>query len=100
MARADDIDLLKRVVRRREELGDGEFRSFGDMLAKLEAKRGLALSQKQRGWLEQVAERLGESTALNLASRGMVEQGLPRADRMLPWEREGYTKPVKPPGRR
>lgn len=100
---ASDAELLRRLLDDYiDELNDKEMEAFSDM-----AERGrFPLSDKQRGWLERVAARVGaigaassENTFSNMDPKKQREQRQHAASVVLPWERPGYRKPMKPPGR-
>ena len=83
-----------------ERLGDKERKAFAGMLDDLGPQ---GLSQKQLAWVQDRWEKLelGVGPSLNLFSSGKVkgaDPGSPNAVR-LPWERDGYVKPLKPPGK-
>lgn len=94
------IALLKSVLEDPERIAIHEQEAFGDMLADLEGRRK-ALTRSQYEWVSKVADRVGVAEpAQNLYSSGKVPEGLPRRERLLPFEQPGYVKPTKPPGRR
>ena len=83
-----------------DRLGDKERKAFSEMLEDL-GPRGL--SQKQLAWVQGRWEALdhGVGPSLNLHSSGRVAPADPNSPNAvrLPWERDGYMKPLKPPGR-
>lgn len=83
-----------------DRLGDGERGAFRDMSDGLEASPGKRLTEKQRKWVEGRFEELGlgSGDSLNLHSSGKVPKPL-SSEPVLPWEKPGYVKPTKPPGR-
>lgn len=95
-----DKALLQDVIGD-DRLSRGEDEAFCDMQAQIERYVRGKLTDAQRSWLEKVAARLGivHESAANLHSSGKVPEGLPRAQRLLPWEQEGYVKPTRPSGR-
>lgn len=108
----DDGELLQAVLGVDEagedddpSLSVREREAFASMLAGL--GDGGALSDKQRAWVHSAAVRLrvlGSAPAANVfSSMSPSEQRLHRRRAesvQLPWEREGYVKPAKPPGPR
>jgi hypothetical protein len=57
IAAMSDLDLLRVVTRpHAEDVSEGEFNAFVDMLAWVEG--GAALSKKQRAWAEEAARRI------------------------------------------
>lgn len=102
---AADRKLLREVMDT-ERLTDREQEAFASMW---EAAR--PLSDAQRRWLEDVADRLrkppgkqeldaGIKPGSHYVPRDRFGMFDPNASALLPWERPGYEKPLKPPGRR
>ncbi len=95
-----DEELLARMLddKYADALSDKERAVFASMRA------GAQLWPKQRNWVRSVAERLGiqvapsrnEFSALPAAKK---KENLKRVRTQLPWERPGYVKALKPPGR-
>jgi len=94
-----DHELIARMLDDYEEhLSDKERGAFEDMRSRA------ALTDKQRGWVRSVAERLG----IQVAPAANVFSTMPESQRRehvsqvrtrLPWERVGYDKPLRPPGK-
>lgn len=84
----------------REDLSANQRQAF-DQMRELEI-----LSEKQESWVLSVAEKFGLTVApaKNLFSKlsdKKKQEHIERAARVqLPWERPGYNKASKPPGRR
>lgn len=83
-------------------VNEDELDRFEDMLLKNKDGR---LSYAQRTWLQGAAERLGitEAQASNAFSELTPEQQRTHRERakkiVLPWERPGAAKALRPPGR-
>lgn len=111
----NDADLLRRVLERDTELSDEEDgRSlsvkerevFESMLRRADVEC-CGLSTKQRAWLHSAAVRLG---VLDVAPAANVFSSMPPAEQqahrqraasvVLPWEKPGYQRALKPPGSR
>lgn len=109
---SDDADLLRRVLQRNQDLGDDEEarslsakerEAFESMMRQLDRRE---FSPKQRAWVQAAAVRLG---VLDCAPAANVFSSLPPAEQrahkqraasvVLPWERPGYQRALKPPGR-
>lgn len=95
-----DEELLQRLLddRYADALSDREREVFASMRA------GSFLSPPQRNWVRSVAERLGIQVALarNVFSAMSAEKRAEHAGQVrtrLPWEKPGYVKAAKPPGR-
>lgn len=94
-----DEELLARLLEEPERLSEREVEVFASM-----SEFSGALSEKQRRWIRSVAERLGiqaapsENTFSELPPEAQRQHRLQVRTR-LPWERPGYAKPMKPPGR-
>lgn len=94
-----DHELIARMLDDYEEqLSDRERGAFEDMRPRA------ALTEKQRGWVRSVAERLG----IQVAPARNVFSSMPEAQRRehlsqvrtcLPWECSGYSKVLRPPGK-
>ncbi len=84
-----------------ERVEGNERKAFQDMLDGLDP--GRKLSFKQHKWVQGRWERLdlGVGESMNLHSSGRVPDADPFNPNAvtLPWERPGYEKPLKPPGR-
>jgi hypothetical protein len=78
------------------DVRESERAAFQDMLDRIEAH---PLSEKQWLWIEGVVERANVDDNRNLVSRGLVPRGNPERI-VLPWEKPGVVKALKPPGRR
>lgn len=96
--READLDLLREVLHRGDELTDREREAFGDMRDKLEASprrytgAPRELEPKQRSWVDGVAERVGVSFARDNSS-------VPRGAE-VELEIDKMPRPLAPPGRR
>lgn len=94
-----DHELITRMLDDYEEsLSDKERGAFSDMRPRA------ALTEKQRGWVRSVAERLGiqVAPARNVFSSMTEAQQREHAAQVrtrLPWERAGYAKALRPPGK-
>lgn len=95
-----DEELLSRLLddRYADALSDKEREVFSSMRA------GSTLSAPQRNWVRSVAERLGIQVApsrneFSALSKEKKQEHLKRVRTQLPWEKPGYVKAVKPPGR-
>ena len=99
MSDQTDEELLGKLLEEPERLSEREVEVFTSM-----SEFSGALSEKQRRWIRSVADRLGiqiapsENTFSELAPEVQREHRLQVRTR-LPWERPGYAKPLKPPGR-
>jgi hypothetical protein len=112
MSNTTDADLLRRVLDRDTEICEtdndralyvNEREAFISMLTQVERYE---LTAKQRSWLEAAAVRLG---VLDVAPAANVFSSLPPAEQqrhkeraasvVLPWERPGFRRALKPPGR-
>ena len=84
-----------------ERVEGNERKAFKNMLGRLGP--GRILSQKQRKWVQGRWERLdlGVGESLNLHSSGQVPDANPHSPNAVkfPWDKPGYKKPLKPPGR-
>lgn len=95
-----DEELLQRMLDDKyvDLLSDKEREVFASMRA------GAMLSPKQRNWVRSVAERLGIQVApsrneFSAMPEAKKKENLKHVRTLLPWERPGYVKAVKPPGR-
>lgn len=96
-----DKALLDRVLALEEKLTGRQLAAFEEM-----RESGHHLSDKQRLWIEQVLAIHDETyasppvnTFSSLSPEKQKEQRKKAAKVQLPWERKGYKKPVKPPGK-
>jgi hypothetical protein len=99
-----DRELLEKMLSDEffEDLVKQEQRAFAGMLDRLRNER--ELSTKQADWVHSTAERLGIQTApaKNLFSRMQPMQRKEHEEQVrtqLPWEKPGYARPLKPPGK-
>lgn len=81
-----------------EDLRQNECDAFESM--RDQVRSGRRLTGPQSAWVEGAAERLGLSSNLTREAPSPVPEGIPRDERLLPFERVGYVKPTRPPGRR
>lgn len=95
-----DEELLERMLNERyaDKLTERELAAFESM------RSGSSLSPPQRNWVRSVAERLGiqVAPARNVFSAMAAEkkkEHLSKVRTLLPWEKPGYKKATKPPGR-
>lgn len=71
IAKLDDWTLLRRIVEPRDEdVSDGEFNAFVDMLEAIGERR---LSARQRAWAEEVARRITPIRAADVPRGQKVE---------------------------
>ena len=98
---AADSEMLEDLLEDQRVEGN-ERKAFRDMLDGL--LPGRMLTFKQRKWVQGRWERLelGVGESMNLHSSGRVPDADPSSPNAvtLPWERPGYSKPLKPPGRK
>jgi hypothetical protein len=89
-----DAELLARLLDD-DRLTASEREAFVEM-----RERGDPLSRKQRAWARSVAGRLTpvKNTFSSLSERERAAQ-LGQVLTLLPWEKTGYRKALKPPGR-
>ena len=95
-----DEELLSRMLDEKyaDALSDREREVFASMRA------GSTLSAPQRNWVRSVAERLGIQVApsrnvFSAMPEAKKKENLKHVRTQLPWERPGYVKAAKPPGR-
>lgn len=95
-----DEELLVSMLddKHADALSDKERGVFASMRA------GATLSAKQRNWVRSVAERLGIQVApsrneFSALPKEKKQEHLKRVRTQLPWEKPGYVKAAKPPGR-
>lgn len=83
-----------------DRLTEAEREAFSDMADRLRASPSRCLSEKQKDWVERRYEELGlgAGTSKNLVSSGKVPRPRSTAP-VLPWEKPGYVKAAKPPGK-
>lgn len=87
----------KLVEQYKDDLNEHELKAFRGM-----SERARPLSEKQRVWVVEVAQRVGVDPNRNLFSMlSTKERAAERAAvrTLLPWERGEQTLPKKPPGR-
>lgn len=96
-----DHELLDRVLSFEEKLTSRQLAAFEEM-----REGGRQLSDKQRLWIVQVLaihdDTRPAQTANVFSSMSLEKQQEQRkkaARVQLPWEKTGYKKPAKPPGR-
>lgn len=96
----NDEQLLEHMLRNyRDDLTPDQRRAFSSMA-------GLAaLSDKQRKWIQGVAERLGIqvapcANAFSSLSEKKQQEHREKVSTKLPWEKDGVQKALKPPGRK
>jgi hypothetical protein len=98
---SDEELLVKLLFEHTEALSEKECSVFKSMHAQLERR---TLSNRQRYWIQYVADRLGLQTApsrnaFSELSKAQQREHQERAANVkLPWEQPGYTKALKPPG--
>lgn len=98
-----DEDLLTRLLEDYAgDLSERELEAFSEMAMKLETYA--TLTDKQRKWVEQTAERLGLEVEnpkpfSSLTPKEQAEHRKRAAKVQLPWEREGHVRPLRPPGK-
>ncbi len=93
-----DLQMLKFVSALGSKLSDNDMASFERMLDGLSSGKFTQLTERQRGWVEDVYRKHegdAEGGSLNLVSRGLVTRGeeVPLPDVLK-------NLPKKPPGRR
>ena len=81
-----------------DALSDKEREVFASMRA------GAQLSAKQGNWVRAVAERIGiqvepSRNVFSSMSDAKKKENLKHVRTLLPWEKPGYVKAAKPPGR-
>lgn len=98
---ADDLDKLSALLAD-DRTSDEDREAFKGMKKKLIRSPKAKLSRPQAQWVEDVYKRLELDAAegsRNLFSSGKVKaEG--KSSVTFPWERPGYVKPLKPPGRK
>jgi len=98
-----DVSILEEVLE--EEIREEERSAFTDMLDRLTSGRQAVLTSKQRDWVKRTRKRFGldDSEVANVFSEASPEeQARMRAEAakvVLPWEKAGAAKALKPPGR-
>lgn len=98
-----DEELLARVLdEHAEEIAPKEFEAFESMRERLQ--EGWMLSDKQRSWIQGVAERLriqvaGARNLFSKMPKHVQAEHRRKVKTQLPWETGSMTKPLKPPGR-
>lgn len=98
---ASEIEMLDALLDD-DRIDEKEQAAFEDMRHFLTAYPQRKLSEKQRKWVESRFEKLdlGVAESLNLFSSGKVAKGSYSKNSVtFPWEKPGYKKPLKPPGR-
>lgn len=97
-----DYELLERVLSPRHEgkLTAKEQEAFTGMSERMTSDS--SLSTKQRRWLRSVAERLGirvpaVKNVFSTMSEAERATQLQQVKTLLPWEKPGYKKALRPP---